>query len=168
MRKALEETRAEIPDLTTLASSLCLIAGLALVLRMPLIFPSLGPSALLMFYAKDAPEQPLRSVFWSHCIGLACGYAALVLMGAAEIPVASLGLLDWKRIATVGIAIVATGALMRRFSVFHAPAGSSTLMVALGLTPHFDAIAKMLGGVACLVAYAALLKRWRARQQTLR
>jgi hypothetical protein len=79
------------------------VCGLAAYLaKQPLLFPSLGPSALLFFEKPTAPESsPYRAVV-GHLVGILAGVAAIAVLGLLGAPSvleagASLGLLGEPR-----------------------------------------------------------------------
>ncbi len=58
------------------------LALLALVSRNPFVFPSLGPTAYLLFFTPLGRTSSPRNTVFGHAIGLICGYAAFVATGA--------------------------------------------------------------------------------------
>src|SRR4029077_3217320 len=58
------------------------LALLALVSRNPFVFPSLGPTAYLLFFSPLAEASSPRNTIFGHAIGLICGYAAFAVTGA--------------------------------------------------------------------------------------
>src|SRR3984885_11839183 len=58
------------------------LALLALVSRNPFVFPSLGPTAYLLFFSPLAKTSSPRNTIFGHAIGLICDYAAFVATGA--------------------------------------------------------------------------------------
>ena len=77
------------------------LALLALVSRNPFVFPSLGPTAYLLFFSPLAKTSSPRNTIFGHAIGLICGYAAFVVMGAGALPFGftkvSSGQESWRR-----------------------------------------------------------------------
>ena len=47
----------------------------------PLVFPSLGPTAFLLFHDPTLPAASPRNTLCGHAIGILCGYGSLWLMG---------------------------------------------------------------------------------------
>src|SRR5215470_3057901 len=64
-----------------------LLALLALVSRNPFVFPSLGPTAYLLFFSPLAKTSSPRNTILGHAVGLICGYAAFVVTGAGDGPI---------------------------------------------------------------------------------
>jgi CBS domain-containing membrane protein len=66
--------------------TIALLAVVAMVSRTPFVFPSLGPTAFLFFFAPRAPAATPRHTIYGHAIGIACGYGALWLFGLQYAP----------------------------------------------------------------------------------
>ena len=123
--------------------AVAILAGLAVVTHTPLVFPSVGPTAFLLYFMPAAPTASPRNTLCGHAIGIACGYAALRLTGLEHAPSAVLEEIHWRRVLAAALSLAATGALMILFRVVHPPAGTTTLIVSLGFitTPgHLCAI----------------------------
>jgi hypothetical protein len=131
---------------------LVLVPGLlAWLFGRPLIFPSVGPSALAM--VLDDKGNRARQVLGGHFCGVVGGLIAYHLLAtglsleALAVPLSANAL----RIVASGVASVAltTGAmLVTRTS--HAPACATTLIISLGVLPSFP------DGALILVAVAAM------------
>src|SRR5690606_18465788 len=50
----------------------------------PFVFPSLGPTAFLLFYTPLAPASSPRNTLGGHAIGAAAGYLSLVVFGLTD------------------------------------------------------------------------------------
>ena len=66
--------------------TIALLAVLALFTKSPFVFPSLGPTAYLLFFSPLAQTSSPRNTILGHAIGLICGYAAFSLTGASLLP----------------------------------------------------------------------------------
>ena len=62
------------------------MSGVALVTGAPFIFPSLGPTAFLLFYTPILAASCPRNTLVGHVIGAAAGYLALVVFGLTDAP----------------------------------------------------------------------------------
>lgn len=136
--------------------SIGLLAGLAMVSRTPLIFPSLGPTAFLFFFSPTAPSSSPRQALGGHAVGLACGWAALWLTGLQDAPAALVEGVNFARVLAAALSLAATGALMILLRVAHPPAGATTLIVSLGLVrePFHLLIIEAAVGLMALQAIA--------------
>jgi len=114
------------------AISIGILAGIAALTKQPFVFPSLGPTAFLLFYAAMGAQAAPRNVFCGHLIGVLAGYLALVIFGLTAVP-ANLSEVTAARIGAVTLSLCLTLSLMVWLKVPHAPAGATTMIVGLGL-----------------------------------
>jgi len=139
--------------------SVAILAGLALVFQTPLVFPSVGPTAVMLYFAPLAPTASPRNTLCGHAIGIGCGYASLWLVGLEHAPSALLEELHWRRVLSAALSLATTGAFMVLLDVVHAPAAATALIVALGIitTPAHLGIIEL--AVALLVLKALAIHR---------
>jgi CBS-domain-containing membrane protein len=129
-----------------------ILAALAVVSHAPLVFPSVGPTAFLLYFMPTAPTASPRNTLCGHALGIGCGYAALCLLGLEHAPSAILEEIHWRRVLAAALSLAATGALMILFRVVHPPAGATTLIISLG----FITTPAHLGVIEIAVALLAL------------
>jgi len=139
--------------------AVALLAGLAVVSHTPFVFPSVGPTAFLLYFMPTAPTASPRNTLCGHALGIICGYSALCLVGLEYAPSAILEEIHWPRVLAAALSLAATGALMILFRVVHPPAGATTLIVSLGFitTPAYLAVIEM--AVALVVLQAFVINR---------
>jgi CBS-domain-containing membrane protein len=113
--------------------TIALLAATAMVTRIPFIFPSLGPTAFLLFFSPNAPTASPRHTIYGHAIGIFCGYGALWLMHLQHAPPALVTGVDLHRVVAAALSLAATGALMILLKAAHPPAGATTLIISLGI-----------------------------------
>lgn len=135
------------------------LALLALVSRNPFVFPSLGPTAYLLFFSPLAKASSPRNTIFGHAIGLICGYGAFVATGAGVVPFGAHPGIFWPRILAAALSLSATGALMVLFGVSHPPAGATTLIVSLGIISKPRELVIIEVAVFLLVAQAWVINR---------
>lgn len=136
-----------------------ILALLALVTGNPFVFPSLGPTAYLLFFSPLAKASSPRNTILGHAIGLICGYGAFVLTGAGSIPFGGHPGIFWPRILAAALSLSATGAFMALLDVSHPPAGATTLIVSLGIIARPRELVVIEVAVLLLVAQALLINR---------
>ena len=141
------------------AASIAVMALAAWATGQPLIFPSLGPTAFLMFYAPRSPAACPRNALAGHFIGVMCGYVALLAFGlrSAEPALAGGVTLPWVGAAALSLGL--TGGLMAALRVPHPPAGATTLIVSLGILPRPLELVSLLAAVVCLLALGLGINR---------
>src|ERR1041385_9263399 len=136
-----------------------LLTVLTLVSRNPFVFPSLGPTAYLLFFSPLGKASSPRSTIFGHAIGLICGYAAFVVTGAGALPFGAHPGVFWPRIFAAAISLSATGAFMVLLDVSHPPAGATTLIVSLGIISKPRELLIIEVAVFLLVAQALVINR---------
>lgn len=135
------------------------LALLALVSRNPFVFPSLGPTAYLLFFSPLAKTSSPRNTIFGHAIGLICGYAAFVVTDAGALPFAVHQGIFWPRILAAALSLSATGAFMVLLGISHPPAGATTLLVSLGIISKPRELVIIEVAVFLLVAQALIINR---------
>jgi CBS domain-containing membrane protein len=135
------------------------LASFAMISGTPLIFPSLGPTAFLLFRNPMQPAASPRNTLCGHAIGILCGYASLWLMGLThDLPTIVEGVLA-ERVFCAALSLAATGALMVLLDVWHPPAGATTLIIALGIITRPYHLLIVEAAVAILVLQALIINR---------
>jgi CBS-domain-containing membrane protein len=139
--------------------TIAILALLAVVTGSTFIFPSLGPTAILFFMSPKSNFVRPRNVLLGHAIGIVCGYLALVITGlTAAGSVTDIGT-SLPRVIAAALALGGTGAGMVLLRSPHAPAGATTLIIALGfITKPFDLIIIEVA-VGLLVLRALVINR---------
>jgi CBS domain-containing membrane protein len=140
------------------AVSIGIMALLAHYARSPLVFPSLGPTAFLLFHQPLAPASSPRNTVLGHLTGATVGWSCLALFGLLDSPSVLAGT-TWPHVGSAALSLGATGGLMVMFRVPHPPAGATTLIVSLGLMPHPWHLAVLMLAVVLLVLQALLINR---------
>ena len=136
-----------------------LLAVLAFITGNPFVFPSLGPTAYLLFFSPLAEASNPRNTIFGHAIGLVCGYLALNLTHASAVPFGIHPGIFWPRILSAALSLSATGAVMVLSRVNHPPAGATTLIVSLGIIAKPRELFIIEMAVLLLVAQALLINR---------
>ncbi|HVE14906.1 MAG TPA: HPP family protein [Elusimicrobiota bacterium] len=140
--------------------TMAILGGVAVASKTPFIFPSLGPTALLLFFNPETRAASPRSTLCGHAIGIVCAYALLRLMGlTAEPPGIQTGVLHAQRVICASLSLVSTGVLMVLLDVWHPPAGATTLIVSLGIIARPYHLLVIELAVALLVFQAVLINR---------
>jgi CBS domain-containing membrane protein len=142
-------------------ATIALLALLAMVWRVPLVFPSLGPTAFLLFASPDVPSACPRNTLCGHAIGILCGYGALWLTGLQHAPSAMLEGVNLARVVAAALSLASTGALMILFGVVHSPAGATTLIISLGIITRPLHLMAIEAAVALIVIQALVTHRLR-------
>ncbi len=139
--------------------TIALLALLAFVSHNPFVFPSLGPTAFLLFFSPLAKTSSPRNTVFGHAIGILCGYGAFVVTGAGALPFGAHSGIFWPRILAAALSLSLTGGLMVLFGVSHPPAGATTLIISLGIISKPRELVIIEVAVFLLVAQALAINR---------
>lgn len=139
--------------------TIALLAGVAMVSRTPFVFPSLGPTAFLLFFTPRAPAATPRHTLYGHAIGIACGWAALWLFGLEHAPAAMTVGVSAARVGAAALSLASTGALMILLKAAHPPAGATTLIISLGIVTRPFHLLVIEIAVAVLTLQAIIINR---------
>jgi CBS domain-containing membrane protein len=135
-----------------------LLAGLDHVFHEPFIFPSLGPTIFILFFAPLSVQAAPRNVVGGQLLGIACGYLALMIFQLQDAP-ADIFDLSTRQICSATLALSLTAGLMIWTGLLHAPAGATTLIVALGLVHTLPHLVILFGAVVVAVIFAGAMNR---------
>ncbi|SHF85517.1 HPP family protein [Streptoalloteichus hindustanus] len=138
--------------------SLALIGVAALLSGEPLLFPSLGPTAFLLFAAPLTPAACPRNTLVGHLVGVLSGAFALLVTGLHDQP-PDLNHVTGARMAAAAIALGLTCGLMPLLDRAHPPAGATTLIVALGLLRTPEQLVMVMVGVILITAQGVVINR---------
>ena len=154
--------------------SMAIVGGLALAFREPMLFPSLGATAYVLFAHPHEHQGQFKNTFFSHLMAAVIGWATFYVIvqnqggehqfnaldilqpSASSIPVSSL----WLYVASPAIATGLTLAAMVATRTEHSPAASTALVFALGIFQHAWQIGIVMAGVVILLICGAVLNRF--------
>ena len=139
--------------------AIAVMSLLAFVTGEPFIFPSLGPTAFLLFYSPLLPASCPRNTLGGHAIGGAAGYLGLVAFGLTDAPPALASSVTAGRIGATALALGLTSGAMVLARVPHPPAGATTLIVSLGILREPDQLVILMVAVVLLVVQGFLINR---------
>jgi CBS-domain-containing membrane protein len=139
--------------------AIAVMALAAVVTGQPFVFPSLGPTAFLLFYTPLLPAACPRNTLGGHVIGCAAGYLALVVFGLTDAAPALATGVTGARVGAAALSLGLTSGAMVWARVPHPPAGATTLIVSLGILHQPDQLAVLLLAVALLVVQGFVINR---------
>jgi CBS domain-containing membrane protein len=144
-----------------------LLALVAMISGTPLVFPSLGPTAFMLFHEPSQPAARPLTTICGHAIGILCGFGALWLTGLADNPPTMVEHVNLPRVICAALALGTTGTAMLLLGVWHPPAGATTLIVSLGFItrPHHLLVVEL--AVVALVVMAGVINRVAGRYSNL-
>jgi CBS domain-containing membrane protein len=136
-----------------------ILALLAHGLHSPLVFPSLGPTAFLLFHRPLAPAASPRNALVGHLIGILAGWLSLTVTGLTHAPPILDTGVTWPHVASAALSIGLTSGLMILFDIPNPPAGATTLIVSLGLIHEPSRYPLLMAGVLGLVVQGFVINR---------
>jgi CBS-domain-containing membrane protein len=135
------------------------MALVAYVTGQPFVFPSLGPTAFLLFYTPLQPAASPRNTVCGHAIGAAAGYVSLILFGLTEAAPALATEVTSARIGAAALSLGLTSGAMVWAKVPHPPAGATTLIVSLGILRKPEQLVVLMVAVVLLVVQGFVINR---------
>lgn len=139
--------------------TIAILAGVAMVSHTPFVFPSLGPTAILLFYTPLSPTASPRHTIYGHAIGIACGYGSLLLTGLHHTAPATVVGVNSNRILAAALSLAATSGLMILLKAAHPPAGATTLIISLGIVTKPMYLLVIEIAVVLMVIQAIIINR---------
>lgn len=139
--------------------SIGLMATAALVSGQPFVFPSLGPTAFLFFYAPLSASASPRNAILGHLVGACAGWVSLAAFGLLDAGPALATGVDPSRVGAAALSLGLTSGLMVLLRVPHPPAGATTLIISLGILRTPVQIVVLMSAVVLLVAQAIVINR---------
>ncbi len=141
------------------AAALLVISLAAWWSGLPLLFPSLAPSAFILFTRPFSEAASPRSIILGHSMAIGCGCLSWTTMSFLFGHPVSLAHLDLALCLSADLAFALTCILLVRLSCHHAPACATALIVASGgITAGTDMLI-MVAAVVLLVYQGVLLHR---------
>lgn len=139
--------------------TIALLSAVAMLSHTPFIFPSLGPTAILLFVTPLSPTASPRNTLCGHAIAILCGYGSLLVTGLNKESSALAAGIDHRRIIAAALSLALTSGLLVLLQSAHPPAGATTLIVSLGIVtkPFYLVVIEI--AVAILVLQGILINR---------
>lgn len=146
--------------------SIAIIGTVAMLTHEPWVFPSLGPTAFILFAAPFSAQASPRNAISGHLIGIGAGALSLALFGLLSVA-PDLEDVSIERISAVTLALALTLSVMVWVGVPHAPAAATAMIVALGVLQTPKDFAVMTLAVIALVIIGAVINRVAGRRTPL-
>lgn len=139
--------------------TMAILSLLAYISGTSFVFPSLGPTAILLFVTPQSEAARPKNTLIGHAIGIGCGYLALLLTGLAYAAPATIDGVTLPRVIAASLALAATGAIMVLAKTPHPPAGATTLIIALGFITQPSSLLIIEAAIALLVLQSSIINR---------
>lgn len=136
------------------------VVGLAVhFLGQPLLFPSLSPTVFTIFRQPLSKGASPRNVVLGHMIAAAVGLALLWTFGLYGEPSVLGEGVTLSRVFAAAGSVAATEAALILLRIPHPPAGTTTLLVALGLFTTARELISLAAGIVLVTAVSWVLNR---------
>lgn len=146
--------------------ALSLAGAVGIAFGQPWLFPSLGPTVMVLAETSTRPAAHPRNAVVGHVVGVAAGYFALLVTGLTDAgPVTDTGL-DLGRVFAAVLSVTLTSVTLGLLRTPHPPAGATTLLVSLGLLTSWPALLSIVLSVLLVVAVATGMNALLGVQQT--
>jgi CBS-domain-containing membrane protein len=121
--------------------------AVGVLVHLPWLFPSLGPTVMLFFESPEQPaSRPLNTVV-GHAVGILAGIACLTAFGLLGQPPAPVQGLTPTYVMAAAVSVALTTLVLTLLGLPHPPAGASTLIVSLGILTTPSELLSMMGAV---------------------
>lgn len=148
--------------LTTLAPGVA-----ALVAHSVLLFPSLGPTAVMQAHSPEHKSSRPYNVVVGHVLGLVSAFFFVWMLGLSHAPsVFDVHGVSGPRVTATVLAIALATALEVLLDATHPPAASTTLLASLGsFKPTWATTAQVVIGVVIVAIVGEFVRRRRLRER---
>jgi hypothetical protein len=131
----------------------------AYLLRQPLLFPSLSPTVFTFFRQPLNKQASPRNALIGHLVATAVGLAALYAFGLHGEPSVLEEGVTLARIGAAASSVAVTEALLILLRSPHTPAGTTTLLVSLGLFTTTSEVVSIIAGILLVTVTSWLINR---------
>jgi CBS domain-containing membrane protein len=131
----------------------------AYIVKQPLVFPSLGATAFLIFETPMAEVGSPRNTIIGHTVGILAGVVSLAVFGLLHAPSVYVSGITVPRVFAIALAVALTGGVLRVLRAAHPPAGATTIIVASGLLHAPRQLLDIFVGVVLLTIAGWCLNR---------
>lgn len=131
----------------------------AYLMKQPLLFPSLGPTAFLFFESPMSAASSPRNTLIGHLTAVLAGAGSLAVFGLLNDPGVLQEGVALSRVWAASLSLSLTGAVLLALKSSHPPAGATTLIVSLELLKTPREMAALMAGVVLLTAVGWTVNR---------
>lgn len=133
-----------------------LLAEISFLTHLPLLFPSLGPTAISVITRPALRQNRPASLIGGHFFGAGVALSLLFLFGIYGAPSTLEAGFTQTRILVVALSIGITTIFEEETPLYHPPAAATTLLVSLGVMSTPIDVISILIGVVLLTIGAAI------------
>lgn len=126
---------------------LAVSGAVGLLIHLPWLFPSLGPTVMLFFESPEQKASKPVNTLVGHGVGLLAGVLCLYALGLQDQPSATVGGLTPLHVLSGVLSVGLTTLVLTWLGLPHPPAGATTLIVSLGILSTPVQLASMAGAI---------------------
>lgn len=126
---------------------------------LPLLFPSLSPTVFALFRQPLTEQGSPRNTIIGHFVAVVVGLGFLYVFGLADEPSVLERTITLPRIGAAAASVAVTEALLVLIRRPHTPAGTTTLLVSLGIFTTPYELVSLLAGIVLVTATAWIVNR---------
>jgi CBS-domain-containing membrane protein len=128
--------------------------AIGIALTLPWLFPSMGPTVMLMFGSPEDPSaRPLNAAV-GHAVGIIVGVGCLFVTGMNGQPSAPEAGLSPGYVIGGALSVALTMLILQLLKLPHPPAGATTMIISLGVIATPPGILSMAGALALTIVAA--------------
>ena len=142
------------------------LGALAALFHQPYLFPSVGPTVMVLAERPRSASAHPRSVVLGHVVAVAAGLLSLLVFGLWDAPPV-LHAPSGARVGAVVVSAAVTTLVLQVLRSPHAPAGATTLIVSLGLLKAPRDLLAIVSAIMFVTAVATVLNIATGRRRTL-
>lgn len=142
------------------AAALGVAGTIGVATKQPWLFPSLGPTLMVLAETPHEPAARPRHVLVGHLVGIGAGVLALAVTGLRDHPSAVQEGVSSRRVLAVCLAVALTALVLQLLRCAHPPAGATTMIVSLGILKTDAQLRTMVLGVGLVTLVAVLVAGW--------
>lgn len=131
----------------------------AYLTKQPLLFPSLSPTVFTIFRQPLSKDSSPRNTITGHFVAIAVGFAALYAFGLVHHPSVLGEGVTLARIGAASSSAAVAEALMVLVRRPHIPAGTTTLLVSLGLFTTPSQLGSLAAGIVLVTVVCWIFNR---------
>jgi CBS-domain-containing membrane protein len=140
--------------------------AVGMALMAPWLFPSMGPTVMVMFGSPEHPSaRPLNAAV-GHAVGIVVGIGCLYLFGMQGQPPAPVAGLSLGYVLAGSLSVALTMLILQLIKLPHPPAGATTMIISLGIIATPIGILSMAAALAFTIAaaFGVLWLLWRPQR----
>ncbi len=131
----------------------------AFIIGYPVLFPSLSPTVFAIFRNPLSPTSSPRNTVTGHFVAIVVGFFVLWIFGLAGEPSVLQEGVTLSRVWAAATAVAVSESLLTAVRRPHTPAGTTTLLVSLGLFTTPVQLLSLAGGIVLITYTGWLINR---------